>query len=370
VNFTWSGSPGAGITNDNFFVRWTGEVQAQYSEAYRFCTITDDGVRLWINDVKVIDKWVAQGATKWCTGAPLSLGSTGVGTGGGFIDTITLPVTGTYSITIDPDTSVTGQMTLTLYDVPANPTASITIGGSPVTVTTTTPGQNAKLTFNGTAGQRVNLQMSGVTLPFAQVTMANPALEPLVARQKYDVRMEMFDAGEPAQAKLWWRSPSTVEQIIPQSQLYLPGGNSAVGLQGDYFNNTALSGAPVLSRTDPTVDFSWSGSPGPGVNADNFAVRWTGQIQAQFSELYEICTTTDNGGRLWINGLPVIDKWVVTGVINACSSTPATLSTLGVGTGGGSITNVLLQATGTYSITMDPDAANAGTMTLTLTAVP
>jgi YD repeat-containing protein len=77
--------------------------------------------------------------------------------GSGFIDVKTLPSSGTYTILVDPVSTATGSVTLTLYDVPADVTASITPGGSAVTVSTTTPGQNAQLTFQGTAGQRISL---------------------------------------------------------------------------------------------------------------------------------------------------------------------------------------------------------------------
>jgi hypothetical protein len=86
-----------------------------------------------------------------------------VSTGGGFIDTQTLPVTGTYTILVDPQGTNTGSVTLTLYDVPADVTGSITADGPTVTITTTTVGQNAILTFSGTAGQRVSLQLSNST---------------------------------------------------------------------------------------------------------------------------------------------------------------------------------------------------------------
>ncbi len=46
-----------------------------------------------------------------------------------------------------------------------------------------------------------------------------------------------------------------------------------------YFNNTTLAGSPALERVE-TVNFSWSASPGAGVNADNFSVRWTGFVEA------------------------------------------------------------------------------------------
>jgi uncharacterized protein YhfF len=80
-------------------------------------------------------------------------------TSGGFIDTQTLPVDGTYTILIDPSNTATGNMTLTLYNV-VDFTGTITPGGPAVTVTTTIPGQNAKLTFSGTAGQRMSIKGS------------------------------------------------------------------------------------------------------------------------------------------------------------------------------------------------------------------
>jgi hypothetical protein len=37
VNFNWGdGSPDAAIARDTFSARWTGEVQAQYSQSYTF----------------------------------------------------------------------------------------------------------------------------------------------------------------------------------------------------------------------------------------------------------------------------------------------------------------------------------------------
>lgn len=83
---------------------------------------------------------------------------------GGFIDLQTLPVAGTYTVVADFWTTATGTVTLTLYDVPADITASITPGGSPVTITNTTPGQNGVATFSGTASQQVSLNITGVSL--------------------------------------------------------------------------------------------------------------------------------------------------------------------------------------------------------------
>ena len=52
----------------------------------------------------------------------------------------------------------------------------------------------------------------------------------------------------------------TALSVVPSAWLTGPAGQA--GLQGDYFNNNSLSGSPVLSRTDATVNFDWStGSP-------------------------------------------------------------------------------------------------------------
>ncbi len=80
------------------------------------------------------------------------------------METVTLPVTGTYSILINPVETAVGSETLLLYDVPADAMASITPGGAPVTLTTTVPGQNGIATFSGTANQRVSINVTGVSI--------------------------------------------------------------------------------------------------------------------------------------------------------------------------------------------------------------
>ena len=76
----------------------------------------------------------------------------------GLIDTKTLPADGTYTILVDPAGTATGSVTLTLSEVPADYSASITPGGSAVTATMSTPGQNGVLAFSGTSGQRIFLK--------------------------------------------------------------------------------------------------------------------------------------------------------------------------------------------------------------------
>ena len=64
VNFNWvTGGPGGGVTVNNFSVRWTGTVQAPVSGSFRFSTVSDDGIRLWVNGQQVINNWTDHAAT-------------------------------------------------------------------------------------------------------------------------------------------------------------------------------------------------------------------------------------------------------------------------------------------------------------------
>lgn len=65
IDFNWStGAPGVGGVNaDSFSVRWTGYVRVTQSGSYRFQTISDDGVRLYVNGNLVIDRWNDHSAT-------------------------------------------------------------------------------------------------------------------------------------------------------------------------------------------------------------------------------------------------------------------------------------------------------------------
>ena len=80
-----------------------------------------------------------------------------------FSDALTLPASGTYTILVNPGGVTTGSITLQLNDVPPDATATLSIGGPLTTVTTTAPGQNAYLTFGGTAGQIISVNSSGAT---------------------------------------------------------------------------------------------------------------------------------------------------------------------------------------------------------------
>jgi len=73
--------------------------------------------------------------------------------GHAFVDSTTLPVTGVYTVVVDPGGAMTGNGTLGVY-LFTDLTGTINIG-SQVSIPTSIPGQNVRYTFSGTAGQQV-----------------------------------------------------------------------------------------------------------------------------------------------------------------------------------------------------------------------
>lgn len=63
LDFSWAGSaPAPGVPATSFSVRWTGKVEPLYSETYTVSTLSDDGIRVWVNGQKVIDRWTHHSA--------------------------------------------------------------------------------------------------------------------------------------------------------------------------------------------------------------------------------------------------------------------------------------------------------------------
>jgi uncharacterized protein YraI len=80
----------------------------------------------------------------------------------------------------------------------------------------------------------------------------------------------------------------------------------------EYFNNRDLSGSPfaIISEASPTHDWG-TGSPINGMGADNFSVRWT-STQTFSGGLHRLTITVDDGVRVSINGVRVLDEWRAT----------------------------------------------------------
>lgn len=122
------------------------------------------------------------------------------------------------------------------------------------------------------------------------------ALDTLEMSKTYYWRVDEFDGRDTYKGDVWSFTTSSSEG----------------GLLGEYFNNTTLSGAPVLTRIDPNVNFNLADttSPGDPVPGDGWSARWTADLEIVFADTFTFHINSQDGTRLWIDGKRIIDMWV------------------------------------------------------------
>lgn len=108
---------------------------------------------------------------------------------------------------------------------------------------------------------------------------------------------------------------------------YLAGSETllANGLRGDYFRDDALTEL-AFTRSDGFIRFSWhAGGPDPYLCQPTYSVRWTGQLHADFTEMYSLTPVGNGGVRLWVDGTQVLDSWG--GLSGSAASVPLVAGT-------------------------------------------
>ena len=75
-----------------------------------------------------------------------------------------------------------------------------------------------------------------------------------------------------------------------------------------YWNNTTLSGDPVLRRNESELNHLWGDGAPNGVHDNNFSARWTRTIYLAAGS-YRFNATMDDGMRVWVDDTLIIDAW-------------------------------------------------------------
>jgi hypothetical protein len=159
-------------------------------------------------------------------------------------------------------------------------------------------------TFCGTTVQfltllRAHLQ-ENKPLPAPKATVPEWTKERMQAKKKE----EKVDFEDPAAVKKAVELLAAAQGAVPKQQI-----GTGTGLKGEYYDNPDFTNLKV-TRVDPEVKFEWNGGEAaPGVAAETFSARWTGQIQAKSSETWTFYTNSDDGVRLWVNGKKLVDNW-------------------------------------------------------------
>lgn len=250
---------------------------------------------------------------------------TSFSTSGGAIDSQILPATGTYAIVVDPAQAFIGNVTIRLYNTP-DITGTITLDGATVTPSLTVPGQRARYTFSGTAGQWVNLGLTAVTISSSAVSLLKPDGTTLVS-----TTISTSGGSLDPTTTL----PTTGTYTIVVDPTGLATGAMTLTLTSPVTGTITLDGASVpisLTKAGRTARYTFSGTSGQWLSLGLTAVT----ISSSTVTMLKPDGTTLAG--------------------------PTTVGT----TGGGLEPPSTLPTTGTYTIVVDPSGTNTGNITLTL----
>ncbi len=209
-------------------------------------------------------------------------------------------------ITITTGTGVTLQASTTLTFT-SNFTVTITPFPISVAGATTTAG-SPNIVVPSTMGLATGMAVSGTGLPAnefitAIIPSANgPGLISVttgtgVTAQASTTLTAALPAGPVTGNGFVLNVPTPPNTPSPQTGLY-----------NLIYPNTTFTGSPGRVGIDGAVTAQnsgiWnSGTPDANlIQPDSFSVRWTGQVQPQFSENYTFTVVADDGCSLWING--------------------------------------------------------------------
>ncbi len=100
-----------------------------------------------------------------------------------------------------------------------------------------------------------------------------------------------------------WADNLPCLEVIPTSALFTwEGEKRQNGLKAEFFDNRGLEGEPVFSRIDKEIHFNWwDGAPREDFDADNFGIRWTGELVAPVSGAYILGGEGFNGFRIFLD---------------------------------------------------------------------
>lgn len=145
----------------------------------------------------------------------------------------------------------------------------------------------------------------------------------LTSTNLYDVTDRLVEAYGPAPAACFGGNRRPIANpagtpacgIVPASTSTTYDGGMN-GLQAAYYGNDKLTGKPaayslgIAGVQGGAVDRNWErGAPVDGVPADHWSMRLTGLITFPAAGKYTLRTTSDDGTRVWLDDVSIIDRW-------------------------------------------------------------
>ena len=328
VDFDWmSGGPGGGLPVDNFSARFT-KTENFGEGTYRFTARADDGIRVFVDGTPIIDKWFDQGPTTYTADLGIAAGAHTVvveyfeNGGGAVAEASWVQTSGTPPPPPPPppgDGYAAEYWNAGTGSSPAMPTAAPQLTrtdplidfdwggggpGAPINIdhfiarwTRTIDFAEGTYRFTTRSDDGVRVYVDGV-LVINQWNDHGPTVhtgDTALTAGAHLVKVEFYENGGGAVAEM----------------SYAPtGAPPAATWNAQYFSNQTLSGSPAVTRLEAAINFDWGGSsPDPAIPVDHFSARFT-QTKSYAAGTYQFTATADDGVRVFVDGVPVIDKWI------------------------------------------------------------
>lgn len=371
INFDWTfTSPDKSVPGPAYSIRWQGSFQFD-GGAYTFTAMASDGIRLYIDGGLVLDRWRDQpiyfytvrpaltagrhlitmeyyertgtpsAHLTWQNNSPVTTAAPVISTftatpssiTAGQGTTLAWAISGASTVSIDNNVgdvssvtakSVSPAQTTTYKLTAANSggaaTALVTVTVNPGAADAQPPATPVITSITAKAATQVDLAWSASTdnigvagyqiirngsaltsVPAATLSFSDSSA---AANTTYSYSVRAFDAAGN------YSSPSSSATVTTPPAAAPSSCNPATNaFTGCYYNNTDLSGAPVLIRTDSQINFNWSSAPpAPSVPAVNYSVRWQGNFSFD-GGTYTFYATASDGVRVYIDGVLALDRW-------------------------------------------------------------
>ncbi len=314
VNFVWNHlSPNTLIPNDNFSARWT-KTEVLSEGLYEIAVTADDGIRVFVDNNLIIDRFIDQPSTTYATTLGLASGSHVFKveyyerTGGAVAkfdykkisgyDAKFWNTTPPYSQPIIPSSLPhysTNQNIIKNYWNGSSPDSSIGNDRFVGVWTKSLKLDSGNYQFDTISddGVRVFVNDQLVINQWNDHASTAHSVVKNLPSGTHNLKIEYYENGGGALLEFGFKKVQ----------------NLPISFSAEYFDNMFLTGVPKLTRNDQNINFNWgSSSPDLSIPENNFSARWT-KTQPFVAGIYTFTIKSDDGIRFYIDNQLIVDDW-------------------------------------------------------------
>jgi hypothetical protein len=315
IDFDWgSGAPASGISSDNFSVRWRRTMRFERG-VYRFRVISDDGARLYVDGRRILNVWWDQPPTNYYADVYLRSGNHTIrldyyehgGVARSKLWWSRIGSSPSWSAEYYNNRNLSGGPTFTrnersIYHNWRDGGPGNGVGNDNFSVrwrgNIWTPGGAVRFFTRTDDGVRLWVDGNRHISRWRDQARTTVFRSRRLSRGTHSVRMDYYEHLGVAYARMWYQPVFYVQ----------------------YYNNRHLSGSPSWRGYNSRINYVWGyGSPNSQIRNYNFSARWTAN-QYFSGGRYRFCTRTDDGVRLYIDGVRVINRWQDQATRTYCTS--------------------------------------------------